>query len=84
MACAPVLHLGLDWYDWVCTIIIYQGGFILNCPYGNADGVFHARSPGLSGEAWLLGPLLLWWQAVCEIGAHVWPNKAGNAIIYTS
>ena len=30
MACVPVLHLGLDWYYRLYTIIIYQGGFVPN------------------------------------------------------
>jgi Mlc titration factor MtfA (ptsG expression regulator) len=82
MACVPVLQLGLDWYDRVYTIIVYEGGFIPNRPYRSADGVFHTRGPGLSGEAWLRGPLILSWEAVSATGAHARANKASNVVIH--
>lgn len=58
----PVLQLGLDCYDRMYTIIDYEGGFIPNRPYCSAYGVFHTRGPGLSGEVWLHGPLILSWE----------------------
>jgi Mlc titration factor MtfA (ptsG expression regulator) len=82
MACVPVLHLGLDWYDRVYTIIIYQGGFVPNRSYRSADGVVHDRGPGLSGEAWLRGPLILSWESVCATGAYARANKASNVVIH--
>ncbi|ODN65572.1 zinc-dependent peptidase [Methylophaga muralis] len=69
MACVPILHLSLGWYDHWQTIIIYEGDFVPNRPYRTEDGVVHAKSPGLSGEAWEQGPVILSWQAICQSGA---------------
>lgn len=82
MACVPVLHLGLDWYDHFQTVIIYEGDFIPNRPYRSDDGVVHTKSPGLSGEAWHYGPLILSWESVCETGPHARGGKASNVVIH--
>ncbi|MFT6351786.1 MAG: Mlc titration factor MtfA (ptsG expression regulator) [Neptuniibacter pectenicola] len=82
MACVPILHLGLDWYDHWYTLILYEGDFIPNRPYRSDDGVVHSKSPGLSGEAWSKGPVILSWQSVCESGAHVNHTKASNVVIH--
>jgi Mlc titration factor MtfA (ptsG expression regulator) len=84
MACVPILHLGLDWYDHWETIIIYEGDFVPNRPYRSNDGVVHAKSPGLSGEAWLRGPVIFSWKSVCESGAHVRRAMASNVVIHES
>lgn len=82
MACVPILNLGLDWYEHWCEIIIYQGDFVPNRPYRSADGVVHTKGPGLSGEAWLRGPVILSWESVCESGAHARKHKASNVVIH--
>ena len=82
MACVPILRLGLDWYDHWYTIILYEGDFIPNRPYRSEDGVVHSKSPGLSGEAWLRGPVILSWQSVCETGPHIRQAKASNVVIH--
>ncbi|WP_019528543.1 zinc-dependent peptidase [Dasania marina] len=82
MACVPILQLGLDWYDHWVTLIIYEGDFVPNRPYRSDDGVVHARSPALSGEAWLRGPVILSWASICETGAHARHNKASNVVIH--
>ena len=82
MACVPVLHLGLDWYDSWYTIIIYEGDFLPDRPYRTQDGVVHSSGPGLSGEAWHRGPVILSWQSVCESGAHVRNGQASNVVIH--
>ncbi|XQW85061.1 zinc-dependent peptidase [Thalassotalea piscium] len=82
MACVPILHLGLDWYDHWYTIIIYEGDFLPNRPYRSADGVVHAQGPRLSGEAWLRGPVILSWDSVEESGPHARGNKASNVVIH--
>lgn len=82
MACVPVLHLGLDWYDHFQTVIIYEGDFIPNRPYRSDDGVVHTKSPGLSGEAWHRGPLILSWESVCDTGPHARGGKASNVVIH--
>ncbi|MDO6514608.1 zinc-dependent peptidase [Neptuniibacter sp. 2_MG-2023] len=82
MACVPILHLGLDWYDHWYTLILYEGDFIPNRPYRSDDGVVHSKSPGLSGEAWSKGPVILSWASICESGAHVNHTKASNVVIH--
>lgn len=82
MACVPILHLGLDWYRYWYTIIIYEGGFVPNRPYRSDDGVVHSEGPALSGEAWFRGPVILSWESVCETGANVHNSKASNVVIH--
>ena len=82
MACVPILRLGLDWYDSWQTVILYEGDFVPNRPHRGADGLVHDQAPGLSGEAWLRGPVILSWQAVCETGAHARQGKASNVVIH--
>ncbi|MDV6315320.1 zinc-dependent peptidase [Idiomarina sp. HP20-50] len=82
MACVPILNLGLDWYDSFYTIILYEGDFVPNRSYRTDDGIVHDDNPGLSGEAWLRGPLILSWQSVCQTGAHARHGKASNVVIH--
>lgn len=82
MACVPILHLGLHWYDHWQTIILYEGDFVPNRPYRTDDGVVHSKSPGLSGEAWERGPVILSWQAICESGGNSRHGKASNVVIH--
>ena len=82
MACVPILHLGLDWYDHWYTIILYEGDFVPNRPYRSEDGVVHSRGPGLSGEAWFQGPVILSWESICSAGAHARHGNAGNVVIH--
>jgi MtfA peptidase len=82
MACVPVLNLGLDWYSHWQTLILYEGDFVPNRPYRSADGVVHGQSPGLSGEAWLRGPVILSWDAVLKAGEHARHGKASNVVIH--
>ncbi len=82
MACVPILHLGLHWYDRWQTVIIYEGGFVPNRPYRTNDGIVHSESPHLSGEAWYRGPVILSWQAVTESGPHAYNGKASNVVIH--
>ncbi|MFT7371417.1 MAG: Mlc titration factor MtfA (ptsG expression regulator) [Oleiphilaceae bacterium] len=82
MACVPILYLGLDWYDHLYTIILYEGDFVPNRPYRSDDSVVHTKSQGLSGEAWLRGPLILSWESVCKTEAHTRSGKASNVVIH--
>jgi Mlc titration factor MtfA (ptsG expression regulator) len=82
MACVPVLHLGLDWYDEWSSMIIYEDDFVPNRPYHTEDGVVHSRGPALSGEAWHRGPVVISWQAVLESGEHARNGQASNVVIH--
>ncbi|SBS34326.1 Protein MtfA [Marinomonas spartinae] len=82
MACVPILHLGLNWYDHVHSIVVYEGDFLPPRTYRTADGVVHERGPGLSGEAWLRGPVILSWQSILESGPQARHGKASNVVIH--
>ena len=82
MACVPVLRLGLEWYDSWQTLILYEGDFVPNRPHRSEDGLVHDRAPGLCGEAWLRGPVILSWQAVCGTGANERQVKASSLVVH--
>lgn len=82
MACVPILHLGLSWHDHWQTIILYEGDFVPNGPYQSEDGVVHERAPGLSGQAWQQGPVILSWQAIKDTSAKSHDGKASNVVIH--
>lgn len=82
MACVPILELGLHWYDNWQTVIVYQGDFVPNRPYRSEDGVVHNQAPGLSGEAWLRGPVILSWESIAHSGAHARHGHASNVVIH--
>ncbi|WP_221798871.1 zinc-dependent peptidase [Oceanobacter mangrovi] len=82
MACVPILNLGLNWYDEWQTLILYEGDFRPKRPYRSADGVVHEVGPGLSGEAWQRGPVILSWDAIQHCGPHARSGKAGNVVIH--
>lgn len=82
MACVPVLHLGLDWYDRWQTVILYSDDFIANREHQTQDGVVHTRGPGLSGEAWYRGPVILSWESIRHTGPHMRQGKASNVVIH--
>lgn len=82
MACVPVLHLGLDWYDRWQTVILYEGDFVPHGTWYTADGVAHERAPGLSGEAWLRGPVILSWDSICMSGPGDEDHYAANVVIH--
>ena len=82
MACVPILNLGLSWYDDWQTLIVYEGDFLPKRPYRTDDGVEHEAGPGLSGEAWRRGPVIVSWDAIQHCGPHARSGKAGNVVIH--
>lgn len=82
MACVPVLHLGLDWYDHWYSVILYETDFITRHNTQSDDGVVHSSASLLSGEAWHQGPVILAWSAICESGAASHHGMAANVVIH--
>ena len=82
MACVPILKLGLNWYDHFQTIIVYKDDYVSHEPYRSEDGVVHSGVRGLSGEAWLRGPVILSWSSICESGPHSRQGHASNVVIH--
>lgn len=82
MACVPILHLGLDWYNRWYSVVVYEGAFVPNRPYRSSDGVVHTQGPALNGEAWAQGPVILSWESVNQHGSHARAGKAGNVVIH--
>lgn len=82
MACVPILKLGLNWYDHFQTVIVYEGDYVSDQPYQSDDGVVHSGTRGLSGEAWLRGPVILSWNSICESGANSRHGLASNVVVH--
>ncbi|MEZ5463574.1 zinc-dependent peptidase [Dokdonella sp.] len=82
MACVPILKLGLDWYDHFQTVIVYRDDYVSDQPYRSDDGVVHSGMRGLSGEAWLRGPVILSWSSIRESGPHSRDGHASNVVIH--
>ncbi len=82
MACVPILKLGLDWYDHFQTVIVYEDDYVSHEPYRSDDGVVHPGVRGLSGEAWLRGPVILSWSSIRQSGAHARDGHASNVVIH--
>lgn len=56
-----VLNLGLDWYDGWREVIVYPDAFIAPRRELDEAGVVSEGYRGLTGEAWLRGPVILSW-----------------------
>lgn len=82
VVCVPTRHLGLDWYDQLQTVILYEGDFVPIRPYRSGSGVVRDKGPGLNGEAWLCGSGILSRHAVLKTVPHARHRKAGNVVIY--
>lgn len=82
MACVPILHLDLDWYDNWYSVILYEDDFMPADEHMTDDGVVHDEAPVLSGEAWLRGPVILSWGAIQEAGPHASEGRAHNVVIH--
>jgi MtfA peptidase len=62
-ACLPILELGLAAYPSFEEIIVYPDDFIVDREIVDEDGVVHAWSEPVAGEAWESGPVVLAWDA---------------------
>ena len=82
MACVPILNLGLDWYDHFRSVIVYEDDYVSDQPFRSDDGVVHSGTRGLSGEAWLRGPVILSWNSICQSGTHSRHGHASNVVIH--
>lgn len=82
MACVPILKLGLDWYDHFQTVIVYKEDYVSDQPFRSDDGVVHSGIRGLSGEAWLRGPVILSWSSICQSGPQSRDGHASNVVIH--
>jgi Mlc titration factor MtfA (ptsG expression regulator) len=59
-----ILNLGLDWFDGWSEIIVYPGAFIVPRHEPDEAGVVHEGNRGLTGEAWMRGPVILSWPDI--------------------
>ena len=62
-ACLPILELGVAAYPSFEEIIVYPGDFVVDREIVDEDGVVHAWSETVAGEAWDDGPVVLAWDA---------------------
>ena len=61
-ACLPILNLGLEAYDGWVSVIVYPEAFVRRRQYIDDAGVMHEDNPGLAGESWQRGPVIVGWQ----------------------
>ena len=71
-ACLPILELGPHAYPTFDEIVVYPNDFVVDREVVDADGVVHAWSEPVAGEAWENGPVVLAWDAAVR------PGKAGR------
>jgi Mlc titration factor MtfA (ptsG expression regulator) len=72
-ACLPILNLGLETYDGWVSVIVYPEAFVRRRRYMDEAGVEHEDNPGLSGESWQRGPVIVGWadaQIAGELDGH--------------
>ena len=67
-ACLPILKLGWGSYEGWMTVIVYPAGFSPERVVRDEYGVEHHVQSGLSGEAWLRGPVVLAWSQTEHAG----------------
>jgi len=67
-ACLPILNLGLRRYVGWYSVIVYPAGFAPKRVIRDEYGVEHHVQSGLSGEAWLRGPVVLAWDETEHAG----------------
>jgi Mlc titration factor MtfA (ptsG expression regulator) len=76
-----ILNLGLDWYDGWREVIVYPGAFIASHREIDDAGVVHEGDRGLTGEAWMQGPVILSWTDIDpEIRGH--RRKGSNVLLH--
>jgi len=65
-ACMLILNLGLDYYRGWSEVLLYPAQFVPRHQYTDEMGVVHQGDQPYSGEAWLLGPVILSWEDVAK------------------
>jgi len=63
-ACLPVLHLGLEYYRDLRTVVVYPGAFVAERRYEDEIGIVHEGEEELDGESMEGGPMALSWDEV--------------------
>lgn len=59
--CLPILNLGIEHYEDVKEVVVYDDLFLSNWQTTDRAGVVHTRRRVLSGESWQRGPVILSW-----------------------
>ena len=81
-ACLPVLELGLSAYPSFEEVIVYPSDFVVDREVVDADGVVHAWSEAVAGEAWDRGPVVLSWDAADRPTEAARRSPAFNVVIH--
>lgn len=79
-ACLPILHLGLEAYDGFVGIVLHPDEVLAQREVMDEDGVVHAYTENLTGEAMEGGPVMLSWRDVDEAGDTA--ELAYNVVIH--
>ena len=82
-ACLPILELGPLAYPAFDEIVVYPDDFVVEREVVDADGVVHAWSEAVAGEAWENGPVVLAWDAAARAAKADRPSPfAFNVVIH--
>ncbi len=82
-ACLPILELGPRAYPAFDEIVVYPDDFVVDREIVDADGVVHAWSEAVAGEAWENGPVVLAWDAAVRGAQAGRPSPfAFNVVIH--
>ena len=65
-ACMLILNLDLDWYRGWSEVIVYPDEFVADYEYVDEAGVAHHVREPMSGESWLVGPVILSWADAAQ------------------
>jgi len=79
-ACLLVLHLGMDWYRDVTSVIVYPSTVVRRGIHGIGDGIVDSAATPLLGEARLHGPVVVVWDSALRQARH--PGSGYNVVLH--
>ena len=79
-ACLLILNLDIDHFKGWHEVIVYPSSFVATHREIDQTGLVSERRKGLSGEAWLRGPVILSWTDVTANLMHCRPGS--NVVLH--
>lgn len=79
-ACLLILNLNLDYFAGWHEVIVYPRAFVTGRNTVDEHGLVHSSQPGLGGEAWGRGPVILSWDDA-RPGAQI-HGEGSNVVLH--
>ncbi len=79
-ACLLILNLNLDYFAGWHEVIVYPRAFVTGRNTVEEHGLVHSSQPGLGGEAWGRGPVILSWDDA-RPGAQI-HGEGSNVVLH--